>query len=152
MWLLILVNIWSQVCTKFKLIVSTAIIISTWQVTIIVKNIEKFVGFNYHVYLLTVFHRLDALIMRFETPDSRNRWDSPLFLFRFITVLLVLAWKHLHNCIRWITLLITTEWKDLFTSGPHCIPIAIFTARPQSSEWTSQKEAFQFPFFRSCNG
>ncbi|XP_006628956.2 protein KTI12 homolog [Lepisosteus oculatus] len=22
---------------------------------------------------------LDALIMRFETPDSRNRWDSPLF-------------------------------------------------------------------------
>ena len=84
-WLLILVNIkfWSQVCTKFKLIVSTAIIISTWQVTIIiVKNIKKFVGFNYHVYLLTVFHRLDALIMRFETPDSRNKWDSPLFVIQ----------------------------------------------------------------------
>ena len=82
MWLLILVNIWSQVCTKFKLIVSTAIIISTWQVTIIVKNIKKFVGFNCHAYLLTVFHRLDALIMRFETPDSRNRWDSPLFVIQ----------------------------------------------------------------------
>ena len=23
---------------------------------------------------------LDALIMRFEAPDSRNRWDSPLFI------------------------------------------------------------------------
>ncbi len=22
---------------------------------------------------------LDALILRFEAPDSRNRWDSPLF-------------------------------------------------------------------------
>ncbi|XP_068711586.1 protein KTI12 homolog [Montipora foliosa] len=25
---------------------------------------------------------LDALIMRFETPDSRNRWDSPLFVIQ----------------------------------------------------------------------
>uniref|UniRef100_A0A674CVR0 Protein KTI12 homolog n=1 Tax=Salmo trutta TaxID=8032 RepID=A0A674CVR0_SALTR len=25
------------------------------------------------------FHSLDALVLRFETPDSRNRWDSPLF-------------------------------------------------------------------------
>lgn len=27
---------------------------------------------------LTVF-RFDALVLRFEAPDSRNRWDSPLF-------------------------------------------------------------------------
>jgi Chromatin associated protein KTI12 len=24
--------------------------------------------------------RFDGLVMRFEPPDSRNRWDSPLFL------------------------------------------------------------------------
>lgn len=29
-----------------------------------------------HSYSLKVF---DALVMRFEAPDSRNRWDSPLF-------------------------------------------------------------------------
>ncbi|KAK2565180.1 Protein KTI12-like protein [Acropora cervicornis] len=30
---------------------------------------------------------LDALIMRFETPDSRNRWDSPLFVIQVEDVL-----------------------------------------------------------------
>ncbi|XP_029188575.2 protein KTI12 homolog [Acropora millepora] len=30
---------------------------------------------------------LDALIMRFETPDSRNRWDSPLFVIQVDDVL-----------------------------------------------------------------
>lgn len=25
---------------------------------------------------------LDALVMRFEAPESRNRWDSPLFLIQ----------------------------------------------------------------------
>lgn len=26
-----------------------------------------------------VFCSFDALVLRFEAPDSRNRWDSPLF-------------------------------------------------------------------------
>lgn len=26
------------------------------------------------------FVRFDGLVMRFEPPDSRNRWDSPLFI------------------------------------------------------------------------
>lgn len=30
----------------------------------------------YHVALFCSF---DALVLRFEAPDSRNRWDSPLF-------------------------------------------------------------------------
>lgn len=25
------------------------------------------------------FFRFDGLVMRYEPPDSRNRWDSPLF-------------------------------------------------------------------------
>ena len=25
---------------------------------------------------------LDALVMRFEAPESRNRWDSPLFVIQ----------------------------------------------------------------------
>lgn len=31
---------------------------------------------RYHVVLFCSF---DALVLRFEAPDSRNRWDSPLF-------------------------------------------------------------------------
>lgn len=26
-----------------------------------------------------ILHSFDALVLRFEAPDSRNRWDSPLF-------------------------------------------------------------------------
>lgn len=26
-----------------------------------------------------IIHSFDALVLRFEAPDSRNRWDSPLF-------------------------------------------------------------------------
>lgn len=35
------------------------------------------VQFNYGIFFYV--SSLDALILRFEAPDSRNRWDSPLF-------------------------------------------------------------------------
>lgn len=33
---------------------------------------------------------LDALVMRFEAPESRNRWDSPLFVIQVN----VIVWSH----------------------------------------------------------
>ena len=29
---------------------------------------------------MSLSSRLDGLVMRFEPPESKNRWDSPLFL------------------------------------------------------------------------
>ena len=45
-----------------------------------------FSGANHHTDLMLInfslfkiFFSLDGLVMRFEAPESRNRWDSPLF-------------------------------------------------------------------------
>lgn len=35
---------------------------------------------SFNVIIFLCLRRLDGLVMRFEAPDSRNRWDSPMFI------------------------------------------------------------------------
>lgn len=51
----------------------------------IVRTFDLWMGFpnafvlEFTRHLVCVFYSCDELVLRFEAPDSRNRWDSPLF-------------------------------------------------------------------------
>ncbi len=75
-----LVSKWIVFTTYFTNTCSLVEHETKWKI-LLAPKLSSSVFFKVHNVISSVLlnNSLDALILRFEAPDSRNRWDSPLF-------------------------------------------------------------------------